>query len=204
MLPGAHVAEVAKAIVATAEIASVKKWIVIGESTYTGYDHNAEMVINAFFPEQIILPSVSLFKVIDHRIKARNGRLRRTLLLPVLCDNVLMRTFGGSIREGLASLDNILTSTNVGNIDDKTSVDFIRMHVARTAVRSLVKGNNLPNVHDPRLRDTYFPLPLDIVKFCTYVQEKRRLINLVNMAATERARRAGMIKESEYATESLA
>lgn len=187
LLDSDQLSAVARSVMIHIELASVKKWIVIRESTYTGYDQAAQFLINSFFPDQTIFPRIPLYDIINHRIMhTSEGASPKNPFSPKLCD-VVQKLHEGNLRESLGTLSIILAHNMPKKIETGTDIEFIRNYLDHAAIRTLLESNVLPNIHDERLRTISLPIPLDIIKFVRFVQDRKKLVNLCTLSARNRA-----------------
>lgn len=170
LLEGKEVVAIAKNVIKNMEVASVKKWLIIREITYKGYDNEVRKFVDAFFPDRKDFPKVSVRNVVQHRILNTSGDLNaKNPFSENLCNLILERLFDGNMREALSTLKNILELNSPGDFSINTDEKVLQKYIDTVAINSLLKLNFLPNLHDPLYRKSFLPLPLDILMLVKHI-----------------------------------
>lgn len=180
LLPGEQLVEIATTAIKNMEVRAVKKWLVIREETFSGYNIDSKSVVRGFFPDHHKFPDIPLYEIISHRIKSANKK--NALINPfsnVLCETVT-RIYSGNLRESLSALKSILEHTDPKKITGKSSEEFIQHFLNRASIIALMREGVLPNLFDKKLRNIPIPIPLDIISLARHIQDESVLFACVN------------------------
>lgn len=182
------------------EVSSIKKWIVLRESTFEGYSEKSRQDIASFFPDLHTFPSTQLFDVVEKRIQwtAESDHAKNPFSRP-LC-NIICRLHDGNFREALSTLKKLLQDNSASSdIAISTSAEFIQKYLERISIKTLVNENQILNLHDSALRNTPYPLPFDIACVCQFIQEQALVFRAVDEVQNERLRMSGVpAKDFEF------
>lgn len=190
LLEGKEVVAIAKDVIKNLEVASVKKWLIIREITYKGYDIEVRKFVDAFFPDRKDFPKVSVKNVVQHRIQNTSGNIdSKNPFSENLCNLVLERLFDGNMREALSTLKNILEHNSPGDFSKNTDEKVLQKYIDTVAINSLLKLNYLPNLHDPLYRKTFLPLPLDILMLVKHLHSIELIFATLDTVTTIRTDR---------------
>lgn len=177
----------------------VKKWLVLREATYDGYGSKTRNLVDAFFSDNKIFPHVSLYSIIDHRIKGTTGSKNpKNPFSPELCDLVLERLLDGNFRRALSVLKNILEESPPGDLQKHIDEKVIRNYFNKNLINNFIKLNILPNLYDPIYRSTSFPLPIDILKMNKHIKFPELLYGAVYQVSRIRAEKARIVEDYKY------
>src|SRR4030042_1538335 len=69
LLTNEEVKDITYYVLRNLALTDVKKWLVIRESTYNGYDIETRGLIDAFFPDRNNFPEIPLYEIIKYRIE---------------------------------------------------------------------------------------------------------------------------------------
>jgi len=199
LLSNDEVREVVKAVLRNLALSVVKKWLVIREVTYNGYDVETRRLVDAFFSDRRLFPQISLFDIICHRIRnvAVPGSNEKIPFSEDLCFFVLEKLFDGNMREALATLRSILEFSEPGDIRMESDQVFIQNYFDRNAVNTFLQYNFLPNLYDPIYRSSPFPLAIDILCTVRYIRNQDLVRGVVSMATEWRVDVARIVGDSQ-------
>lgn len=181
--------EIACSVIKHVELSSIKKWLVLRDSTYEKYDNEVRKTIDSFFPDLRPFPKLSLHDIVSHRIQNTTGSHNplppKNPFSAALCDGV-SKLFDGNLRESLSALQSILGDVSIGELKNSTSEEFIQKYLDSASIGSLVKSGHLYNIHAPHLRNVPFPIPLDAICLLRFINESELLLKTVNHAINNR------------------
>lgn len=182
-----EVRETTKAVLRHLALSSVKKWLVVREVTYNNYDADTRNLINWYFADRAGFPLVSLYEIIDHRLKnvATRGNAKNPFS-DNLCNAVIKKLYDGNMREGLSFLKNVLEQNSPGGFNKETDEKLFQNYLDKAAITTMLLRNELPNLYDEIYRSGWLPLPLDILCIAKYVKDLNLLRGTVNFASEQR------------------
>jgi len=193
LLPGDHVATVADCILRNMEVASVKKWLVLRDIKYDNYRGETKQRIEQFFPDPYSFPSVSLFSVVEHRIRSlvngNNHKKNDKLKVPFkshICDSVVKPMCEGNMREGLSMLKSLLEENLPKGLDVNTSEEFIQNYIDKASINTLLSSHKLINLHANIFRVGIYPLAIDILGCASYHQSASIIFGSVSDCVIKR------------------
>jgi virulence-associated protein VagC len=161
---------IVRMVISNIEIRSVKRWFLVRPQTYKHYSPKTKELLQGFFPDARDFPSIKLYDLFNYRVglltKLVESNLQKTPFSPHLCSYIEQIT-AGSLRLGLTVLEKILTNVAPPNSTDK-SEEFIRNYIDKAAIKILVKEKILIDIHDPDLRCTQYPIPIDLLRFLRF------------------------------------
>lgn len=186
------------------EIASVKLWICIRNVTLeTKYSKETRTFLKSFYPDELYLPKVYLFDIIDHRIRhmKKQRGVKETALNPYsksLCAVVENLHFG-HLRRALSFLERIIEEVLPQDFGVDTDVEVIRKYIEKSAHRIFIKRGVLPNIHDPIHRATKaFPVIYELLNLLKYYDEIGIfLYSLLNDVIQNKASRIQKLEDTE-------
>lgn len=162
--------QIVKFVVANLEVKSVKKWFLVRPQTYSEYDEQTKEFLQGFFPDIRQLPRTRLHDLVRHRIAAASSsNAPKIPFSPHLC-SYIEEIVGGNLRRALPALEHILCEV-APPTKDSQSEEFVRNHMDRVAIRSLVGQKLIPDIHSADLRTVAYPIPLDILQFLMFTAD---------------------------------
>lgn len=171
------------------EAASIKKWLFIREETFDKYDPETKRLISQFFPEARPFPQISLFDVVQHRIKNTSGTSHALNPFPAsLCDHV-QATYDDCLRESLPALKAILENRFPTGFHQNQAIEFIQNYLEKAGIAVLIRSNRLPNLHASAYRTVPYPISLDMLALMAFIQDETLLIGAANHAINARRHR---------------
>jgi len=181
--------QVVKFVVANLEAKSVKKWFFVRPQTYQEYDDQTKEFLQGFFPDVRQLPKTRLHDLVKHRIAAvSSNKSPKVPFSPHLC-SYIEDIVGGNLRRALPALEHILCEVPPP-AKDSQSEEFVRNHIDKVAIRSLVGRKLIPDIHSPDLRTVPYPIPLDVVRFLMFTADIALVKPCVDDALRNRAMRS--------------
>ena len=194
LLTNEEVKDITYYVLRNLALTDVKKWLVIRESTYNGYDIETRGLIDAFFPDRNNFPEIPLYEIIKYRIEhSSEGTNPKNPFSEGLCIAVLERLLDGNMREGLSVLKNILEYSPPGKFQAQTDETVIQNYINKNSINALLRLNMLPNLYDPIFRSTSFPIAMDTLLLNRYIKSRDQLLGAVNHVSNIRAEEAGIV-----------
>lgn len=181
--------QIVKFVIKNIEAKSVKKWFFVRPQTYNEYDEDTKALLQGFFPDVRNLPKTRLYDLVQHRIRAiSKANAPKCPFSPHLC-SYIEEIVGGDHRQALPTLEHILCEVPPPS-SEKQSEEFVRNHIDRVAIRSLVGRKLIPDIHSPEFRTISQPIPIDIIGFLYYTADLAILKACIAESLQERASRA--------------
>jgi hypothetical protein len=152
------------------EVGSAKKWLIIREPVYTNYRGKSKAKLNTFFPDARIFPTLSLHEIIEHRINhTTKSSSPKNPFSILLCETIKRRLYAGDIRQSLAMLRSVLAQAEPGGIHDYSDDEFLQKYLEKTAIKTFIVYDAIPDVHDSRYRSVrLIPLESELLKILMY------------------------------------
>ena len=192
------VKEISRELISIVSTKEVKKWLMIRSATLKQYSSETHDVFDSFFPNQTNFLGADVWDIIEHRVlRTSGGDSPKNPFSKKLAINVLSDVFGGNIRAALGSLESILKYSNVNNVENYTSEEFIQNFVEKSAFPALLRLSHIPNIFDARFAASRFPLAIDILQLAQYTKQIARIKRVLNEVSTERASQMGIIDARE-------
>lgn len=162
----------------------INKWVSIRETTFENYPESVQKEFT-FFQQPFTLPSVSLYKIINKRIKAKNGSNAINPFSEDLC-NIIMKLKHGSVRDSLSLLATIHHHTKAPKKNQGES--FIQNWFKNSAISALVKLHKIPNIHTQEYIVLHnYPIAYDMLNVIRYSHIKVHIFNIIyNIARSHR------------------
>lgn len=129
------------------QLASIKRWFVIRESTYIRYSPSVAKQIESFFPVSINFPQVCLADIVAHKISYVGSKAKNPFSSK-LCDTV-EKLKNKSLRESLGFLKVLLRDTSPGKFNSSTDELVLQNYFDKVAVKTIIHNNKLLNIHNP-------------------------------------------------------
>ncbi len=191
LMDGNELLDIIRQIIRNLEVNSVKKWLMVREITYDGYNGETKSFIDGFFPDRKDFPYVPFYEIARHRIvnSSRQGNAKNPYSKP-LCNAVLERLFNGNLRESFSMLKNILEIVPPGEFTQKTDESVIQNYLNKSSINAFFELHILPNIHLPRYRSIELPLPLDILLLAKHIKSIDLLFGAVNSVTETRSSKA--------------
>jgi len=201
LLENAEVRDIVLSVLRNLALGGVKKWLVIREGTYNGYDIETRNLVDAFFPDRRIAPETSLFDIVKYRIeKGSNSTEPKNPYSEEICYLVIERLHNGNIRESLAVLRNLLDVIAPKRLAPYADESVIQNYMNRSIINGLLTLNILPNLYDPMYRSNMFPLPIDILMMNRYFKSSSTLMGSVNMISEYRVEHSRLLPDHKRAS----
>jgi hypothetical protein len=157
-------------VIANLEVKSIKKWFFVRPQTYQEYDDQTKDFLQGFFPDVRQLPKTRLHDLVKHRIAAvSTSKSPKTPFSPHLC-SYIEDIVGGNLRRALPTLEHILCEVPPPAKDSQNE-EFVRTHIDRVAIRSLIGRKLIPDIHSPDLRTVPYPIPIDVIRFLMFTAD---------------------------------
>jgi hypothetical protein len=168
LLPDSDVIGIVDHLLKSLEISSVKKWLSIRSVTLENYSRETKKRVDEFFPDPYDFPTVSLFDLVNYRIKNSfsNSSIPKLPFEKNLCEGTISPICEGNMREGLALLKTLLENVHPKGFKATVSEKVIQQYIAKSAVDTLCRSQKLQNLHSITFKNTSFPLAVDILA-CT-------------------------------------
>jgi hypothetical protein len=171
LLTGEEALAVVSAVMRNLEVAQVKKWLMMRESTYQGYTPEQRLRINSFFPRERAFPSLDAHAVVTHRVtNTSGGETPKMPFSQTLC-SFLAKLYNGNLREILGVLEEVIQSTEPTNLRESTDELFIQQMCDRRIVKLLLENRHLVNIHEQRFRPIPLPIAFDALRMIRYLQD---------------------------------
>lgn len=178
-----------KFVISNLEVKSVKKWFFVRPQTYNDYDDQTKEFLQGFFPDIRQLPRTRLHDLVKHRVAAVSRSTDpKVPFSPHLC-SYIEEIVGGNLRRALPALEHILCEVSPPS-KDKQSEEFVRNHIDRVAIRTLVGQKIIPDIHSPDFRTIGLPIPLDVVQFLFFTADLAILKPCIDDALKERHKKS--------------
>ncbi len=162
----------------------VNKWVSIRETTFENYPDEVQKVFT-FFQQPFTLLDVSLYNIVNKRIKAKNGESAINPFSEELCETIL-KLNDGSIRDslGLLSMIHHYTKAPQRNQGEK----FIQNWFQKSAISTLLKKHKVPNIHTEEYIVVHnYPIAYDLLNVIKYSHIKAHIFSIVdNIARRDR------------------
>ena len=190
---------VVDAVMKHLEVASVKKWIVLRDVTFENYGASVKAKIEQFFPDPFKFPTISLYELIDFRIKNTSGTTKspnkngKNPFSKHLCDDIVLPMCEGNMREGLSLLKTVLEDYPPKKIEKNIDITFVINYLEKASINTFLKSGKLINLHVGAYRSTFLPLSIDILNCALYHSSYNIVYAAVNSASQERNAKAGSI-----------
>ena len=186
LLPGEQLIDIATTAIKNMEVRAVKKWLVIREETFSGYTAESKSIVCGFFPDHHKFPDISLYEIVEHRIKSRSQVAKSVNPFSnILCETVT-RIYSGNLRESLSALKSILEHVDPKGLKENTNEEFIQQYLNRVSIVAFMREGVLPNLFDKKFRNIPIPIPLDLISLARHVQDESLLFSCVNECANIR------------------
>ena len=162
--------QIVRFVIANFEVKSVKKWFLVRPQTYSEYDEQTKEFLQGFFPDVRQLPRTRLHDLVKHRIAAvSSSKTPKIPFSPHLC-SYIEEIVGGNLRRALPALEHILCEVPPPGKETQ-SEEFVRNHLDRVAIRSLVGEKLIPDIHSVDFRTVPYPIPLDVLQFLLFTAD---------------------------------
>lgn len=192
LLPGEEVATISAELLRHMEQASVKKWLVLRDTTYDNYKGETKLLIEQFFPDPYAFPNISLFDLAAHRIastmRTNNGGAHRPKMpfSRELCEIEVSAICDHNLREGLSLLKTILEDNLPKGIDKNVDEKFVQEYLQKAAVRSYLLSHKLIDLHADTFRVSNYPLAPDVLCCASHHASESIIFAAVNDCVLER------------------
>lgn len=199
LMKGKDLLDITFQVIKNLEVNSVKKWLVIREITYDGYDSETRSHVDGFFPDRKDFPYVPLYEIVRHRLLNTSGQrnCKNPFSIP-LCNTVLERLFNGNLRESFSMLKTILEIVPPGKFSKNTDESVIQNYLDKSSINAFFALQILPNLHLSRYRSVELPLPIDILLLAKHVKSLDLLHGGVNSAIAVRADKARLSDNESF------
>jgi len=161
----------------------VSKWVSIREQTFENYPQDIQEMFT-FFQQPFTLPAVSLFDVVEKRIKSKNGPAAINPFSKELCKKVL-KIKNGSIRDALGLLSTIHHHTKPPK--NKQGEKFIQNWFQKSAISTMVKEHIIPNIHSSKYMILHdYPIAYDLLNIINKVHIKLHIFYIAKRIASNK------------------
>jgi energy-coupling factor transporter ATP-binding protein EcfA2 len=158
---------------------SISKWISIRNTTYNKYSDETKKIFT-FFSEQLPLPDVSLYEIIQKRIYLNHSKETKNPFSKELCSKI-SQLKEGSVRDSLTTLKSTLQY-----IPPKTdrAEEFIQNWFTKSAITALLKNDDIPNVHTERYISIFnYPVAYDLLNIIKFSFIKPHIFSILGNVA---------------------
>lgn len=201
LLPGEHVGTIVDLVLKSIEIGSVKKWLVIRKTTFDNYSASTKKKIEQFFPDPYQYPSISLFDIVNYRIKHTSGSNEwKNPFSKELCDQTIISICEGNMREGLSLLKSILEDNGPGDFHRNVDEKMIQKYLEKCAVKTLASSQKLIDLHARLFRLSNFPIAIDILSCANHHTSLDIIFGGVNDCLLKRNINSGYLVGSKDTT----
>lgn len=199
LIVGNALLDIVSQVIKNLEVSSVKKWLMVREITYDGYNKETKSFVDGFFPDRKDFPHVPFYEIARYRIVnvSRQENAKNPFSKP-LCNAVLERLFNGNLRESLSMLKNILEIVPTGRFTENTDESVIQNYLNKSSINAFFELHILPNLHLPRYRSIDLPLPLDILLLAKHIKSIDLLFGAVNSVIETRADKAKLTHSESF------
>jgi hypothetical protein len=188
LLPDSDVVGIVDHLLKSLEVSSVKKWLSIRSVTLENYSRETKKRVDEFFPDPYSFPSVSLYDLVNYRIKHSfdSDVCPKFPFEKILCEGTISPICEGNMREGLALLKTLLENVHPKGFKETVSEKVIQQYIAKTAVDTLCRSQKLQNLHSITFKNTSFPLAVDILACSRHHTHEPVLYGAVTECCTKR------------------